>query len=183
MKKTCRIPIGDGLNLRERLFCLHYLIEKGNGAAAAKAAGYTGDLARRASMLLANPKVAAVIQREGAKLVAKLEVKAERVLQGVAKVAFADIRKMFRPDNTMIPVALLDEDSATLISGVIFRKGGLRVNFYRRLDALNLLGQHLGLWNGVGDNAGDRLHEILAAFKEGAVEVSSSKKDKEPTIQ
>jgi hypothetical protein len=174
MKKTSRNRIGnDGLNLREALFARLYLINRGNGKQAAEQAGYRGDCKNRASQLLAKPKVAAVIQREGAKLVAKLEVKAERVLQEVCRVAFFDCRRLFNADNTTIPIALLDEDTAAGLAGINFRKGAIRFRFANKLQALDLLGQHLKLWDGAGNLSTNRLHEVLAAFKAGPVDTET----------
>lgn len=158
----------DGLTLREALFARLYIINRGNARKAAEDAGYTGKYLRsNASHLLDNPRVAAVIQREGLRLVQKLEVKAERVLQELCKIAFADIRTMFRPDGTLIPISVMDADAAANISSIVVRKGGVRVRFHSKLKALDLLGQHLKLWDGATDSAKDRLDEVLRAFQEG----------------
>ena len=177
MKKNIRNVDRDGLTLREALFCRAYIINKGIGTAAARDASYRGDLRKRASELLATPRIAAVIQRESARLVAKAEIKAERVLAEVARIAFFDCRRLFKLDNTLVPLNQLDEDTAAVIAGAELRKGTLRLRFANKLQALDLLGRYLKLWEGKGDSSGDRLREVIEAFREGPVE-----KEKE-TIQ
>lgn len=102
----------DGLNVRKKIFCFAYLARLGNGSEAAMEAGYKGDLTHRATDLLSKPEVKAVIDRERARLMRKAEVNAERVVQELARIAFFDLRRLFRPDNTLIPLSELDADSA-----------------------------------------------------------------------
>lgn len=159
----------DGLNLRESLFCRLYIINRGNGRQAAEGAGYHGDCNKRACQLLSNDRVAAVIRREGARLVAKAELKAERVIEELTRIAFFDVRRLFRADNSLIPMTELDEVTASGIAGIVVRKGGLRLRFHSKIHAIDLLGQFLKLWDGRGDAGSDRLNEVMEAFRKGPV--------------
>lgn len=62
-------------------------------------------------------KVAAFLAKEQAKLDAKLDISAEKILKGIHDLAFFDIRKLYREDGTLIPIHELDAETATAISG------------------------------------------------------------------
>lgn len=178
MKRTHHMNTDrDGLNIREKLFCYLYLANQENGSQAAREAGYRGDVGKRSTILLSRPHVAAVISRERNRLVAKAQLNAERVLDELMRIAFFDCRRLFRSDNSLIPLAQLDKDTAAVISGADFRKGTLRLRFADNLRALDLLGRYLKMWDGAGDSSSDRLREVLNAFRSGPVA------DKKETIQ
>ena len=170
MEKTKKPSLDkDGLNLREKLFAFAYISNRGNGVEAAREAGYNGDLPHRATDLLAKPQVKAVIDRERARLMRKAEITAERVLCELARVAFFRVSRLFRPDNTPIPLSQLDDDASAVISSVDFRKGTVKLRFANKLQALDLLGRWLKLWEGEGAQSNDKLAEVIAALRAGPV--------------
>lgn len=76
---------------QRRRFVAEYLARGGNATAAAVAAGYSeGSAAMQASRLIREPAVAAAIAAGRAKVLGRLEVKAETVLSELAKVAFEE---------------------------------------------------------------------------------------------
>jgi phage terminase small subunit len=168
-QKTAAKLDADGLNLREALFARLYLINKGHGGQAAKDAGYQGSHSKRAKQLLDNSRVAAVIQRERARVFDQCHITVDKVLREVARIAFFDPRRLFNPDGSMIPVSGLDDDTSAVICGVVVRSSGrgTRVRFANKLQALEMLGQYLKLWDGSGNRVGDRLNEVIAAMREG----------------
>ena len=168
-KKKQRSLDKDGLSLREKLFCFAYIAKKGNGLRAAQEAGYSGDFAQRATDLLAKPHVKAVIDRERSRLMRKAEITAERVICELARIAFFRVTSFFKPDNTLIPLSELDENDAAIISSVDFRKGTLKLRFANKIQALDLLGRWLGLWEAQGAQHNDKLDEVINAFKAGPV--------------
>ena len=92
----------DGLNNKQRRFAEEFCIDY-NMTAAAKRAGYSKKTSySMGSELLKKPEVAAYISRQQAKLSAKTEISATRVLQEIAKLAFADIPlKDIRPGEKL----------------------------------------------------------------------------------
>lgn len=80
-------PDRDGLTPRQWLFVEQYMVDK-NAAQAAKRAGYRGKNATDA--LLAHPLVKAKIDEKLKALASKLEITAERVLNELAKIGFAE---------------------------------------------------------------------------------------------
>lgn len=76
------------LKAKQRLFVAEYLKDR-NASRAYQAAGYPGRGAdQSASRLLKNAKVAEAIEKGLARLGAKLDLSAERVLQRIAEIAF-----------------------------------------------------------------------------------------------
>ena len=161
----------DGLSIREKLFAYLYLSNKGNGAQAAREAGYSGDHKNRATDLLAKPQVKAVIDRERARLMDKAQINAERVLQELARLAFYRFSRAFKPDGTPITPSELDDDTAAAVCGFEVRNGGVvKYRWANKLQALDLLGRWLKLWDGSGDSSSDRLRDVIEAFKAGAAD-------------
>jgi phage terminase small subunit len=158
----------NSLSVRERLFAQLYLVHKGNGTKAAREAGYSGDLARRATELLKKASIVAIIERERARLVAKAELKAEQVIEELMCIAFSRINRLYRPNGELIPISELDPHDAAAVRYVDFRNGKwVQLRMWDKLQALDLLGQYLKLWDGKGNLAGDRLKEVIEAMRQG----------------
>lgn len=144
-------------NARHERFAREYLLD-GNATQAAVRAGYAS---RNADVtgprLLGKAGIARRVAELQAELAARLEISAERVLREVARIAFADPRRFFRPDGSLKAVGVLDDDSAaalasfeTVLKAVPVGEGETeevrRVRFWDKLAALNLLGKHLNLF-------------------------------------
>jgi hypothetical protein len=157
----------DGLSLQERLFVKSYIANNGNGQRAAADAGYSGDCAKRARDLLARERVWRKIQQSARAVLSPLEVRGERVLYETTHIAFADPRRLFHTDNSLLKPSLWPEEIARAISGFEFNKEGLisKIRLCSKLGALELLGRYLSLWEGKGDKPVDRLQEIVDALR------------------
>lgn len=173
MKKTIQhLPAtvdSDGLTMRQALFARAYVIRKGHQVNAARDAGYKAG-GKQIRLLLANPKVIVVIQRERARLMEKAQLTAEMVISELKKIAFLDPRSCFDADGNVLPIPQWNDDCAAAIAGFSIRKDHTpRLRFSSKLEALKLLGHHLGLWE-FKDVSNDRLREVIEAFREGPVE-------------
>jgi phage terminase small subunit len=101
---------------RLELFVAEYLIDL-NATRAAIAAGYSPKTAgQQGSRLLKNVKVFAEIAGKTKERIARLEITADNVLQELARLAFFDPRKFFKPDGSAIPIAELDDDTAMALA-------------------------------------------------------------------
>lgn len=79
---------------KHRKFASTYLLNGGNGKAAAIAAGYSPRSAEvQASRLLKNAKVRAFLDARAASLSKKVEVDAEKILGRLADIAFSPIAR------------------------------------------------------------------------------------------
>lgn len=106
------------LTPKQEKFVAEYLTDL-NATQAAIRAGYSEKTAFvQGCKLLSNPKLASILQERQSKRLAKLEITAERLDQEAARLAFFDIRKIYRPDGSLIPLHELDEDTARALSGV-----------------------------------------------------------------
>lgn len=96
---------------RRTRFVKEYLLEH-NATKAAIAAGYAAKSATvTGSRLLSNANVQAELAEHAEKLNAKLDISIERVAQEFARIAFCDIRKMFRDDGSLKPVSEWDSET------------------------------------------------------------------------
>lgn len=150
------------LNPKQQRFVDEYLIDL-NATQAAIRAGYSAKHADvQGPRLLGNAGVAAAIQTGRARLTRKLEVTQERVLQELARIAFADMRDLFTWDEERacyIPSANLTDDQAAAVSaveaetlrttapdGTVDTKIRLKLKTYDKKGALDSLAKHLGMF-------------------------------------
>lgn len=156
------------LTPKQQKFVLEYL-QDGNATRSAKAAGYSArSAATLGERLLRDPKVKAELDRRMGKLMSKLEITAERVLQERARLAFFDVRKLL--DATGKPKAIheLDDDTAAAIAGLDVANIGnaevgegevLKIKLADKNASLTALEKHLGLYkDDTGDSAPLSIH-------------------------
>lgn len=170
------------LTPKQSAFVREYLIDL-NGTQAAIRAGYSPRTAsEQAARLLADVNVKAAVQAAMDARAERTEITADAVLQEVARIAFLDPRKLFTDDGKLIPVALLDRDTATAIGGMDviekYSQGGelmhtiKKVKLESKLAALDKLMRHLGLYEKdnkqQGNAAAERLTELLALMPKEA---------------
>lgn len=149
----------DELTEKQRRFCAEYLVDL-NATAAAKRAGYSEKTARvTAQDLLVQPKVAAHLQALMDDRAKRTQVTADRVITEVARLGFADLRKLFDDKGALLPVAQWPDDMAAAVASVEvdelfegFGENRVQVGFTKKLKlwdkgkALEMLGRHLKLW-------------------------------------
>lgn len=161
------------LNAKQERFVAEYLIDL-NATQAAIRAGYSEKTAYSTGQrLLKHVEVQAALQEAQAKRSERTEVTQDRVLQELARIGFADIRKAVAwgrsPVDTeareadpnglgIFPVELkpsseVDDDTAAAISEVSLTQTGVKLKMHDKLSALEKIARHLGMLNGSG--AGD----------------------------
>jgi phage terminase small subunit len=91
--------LGKKTSLRYQKFAQNYVIDL-NGTRAAIAAGYSQRTANeQASRLLANHKVQAIIDKLNSARACKLELRAEKIDEEVARLAFSNMANYVRVDE------------------------------------------------------------------------------------
>jgi phage terminase small subunit len=175
------------LTLKEEVFCREYIKDE-NGTRAAKAAGYSAATASvTASKLLRKAKVQAELARLREKLLSKLEINVERVLQGIGELAFFDPRKMYNADGTFKKITEMDEATVHALAGMdvekLFKHFGkgqaeeigtlTKVRFADRGLNLERLGRHLKMFT-------DKLEvvdsqSIVSKLQQGRARVAAMK--------
>lgn len=176
-------PGGDLLNEREAAFVRHYLADPERiASAAAIKAGYSARSAwQRGSDLLARPLIRDEIRRRTLPTIRKLEITADRVLQGLAELAFSNMLDFVDIDEitgqATIDLRKIDRVSAGAISEIRTeeysrgtgddRESGVRtkIKLANRHPSLVTLAQHLKI---IGEDASDGNVRTVRFIIEGA---------------
>lgn len=143
---------------RQDLFVREYLVDL-NATAAAGRAGYSDPNYGR--QLIAKPNVAAAISMRQGERAKRTEVTADRVLQELARIGFADVSNLFEWDEeraAFVPSRDLTADESAAVSavkaetthytredGTLETKIKLELKTHDKLGALREIGKHLGI--------------------------------------
>lgn len=147
-----------GITPREMAFVTHYVggVPAGRAyeRAGFKAVGDVADAA--AARLMTRVRVLQAIETARAGAFDRAGVSADRVIGGLAAIAFGDVRKLFDAAGRLIRVGELDSKTAAAVASieVIDDAGGKdreptvtsRIKLADRIRALELLGRHLSLF-------------------------------------
>lgn len=136
---------------RQRLFVEEYLVDR-NATAAAIRAGYSRNRADSAGHRLKNlPRVREAIAAAQAERLRQVGLSRERVLEELARIAFADIRDFLTWDADGVrlrPMDALTAEQAACVAEIVESGGktgkGLRVKLHGKLAALAALARLLG---------------------------------------
>lgn len=144
---------GKGLNQKQLIFCNEYL--KGMSATqAAIKAGYSQKTARQmGAENLTKPVIKSYIAERQIFIEKEAELTREKLLDLYTNIATFDIRKLYRPDGTLIPIHELDDKTAAAICSIehyeeIVRgkvKGHTKkVKILNALQAMDAIGKIIG---------------------------------------
>lgn len=128
----------------------------GNGKQAAIRAGYSPKTAEnQASRLLRNAQVAEAIRQHQEQLRVKSGVNAERVVEELARIGFADVRRVFKANGQLLDPKDIPEDVSRAIASieVTTTEGGkrkpaettTRIRFWEKPKALHTMAHILGM--------------------------------------
>lgn len=144
----------ESLTDKQRLFVREYLVDL-NATQAAIRAGYSADTAeQQASRLLSNVKVQEAIQKAMYKREQRIEITADRVLEELAKIGFANMQDYvewgrkgvrLRESSELTPAqaAAISEVSETITES----GGSLKFKLHSKIVALERIGKHLGMFD------------------------------------
>lgn len=157
---------GDKLTPKQQRFVEEYLIDL-NATQAAIRAGYSPKTAEQQGyQLLQKTSVVAAIAEAQEARSKRTEITQDMVLQELARIGFADIRKAVNwgrspidtdSDNAdpnglrMYPVELvaseeIDDATAAAVSEVSLTQAGIKIKMYDKKAALDSIGKHLGMF-------------------------------------
>jgi phage terminase small subunit len=167
-----RDDTGHDLTMEEALFVRSYIIDR-NPVAAMRRLNYAGEaqtLRYRADRYLSNVEVQGAIETLGKKMMADLEVTADRVNRQLAAMAFFDPRSVMQFDGVSLRVldsSLWSDTQIASIRGIKMTKdAGVEIQFVDKLRALEVLGKQLNLLQDPDVLAAKQLAEAAA---EGAM--------------
>lgn len=110
-------PTPGKLSDRQLRFVAEYMKDS-NASQAAKRAGYRGASTVQGSRLLANVHIKALIDAKMQKLLQAADLTVERTLQEIARVAYADPRRIFDNQGALKRIQDLDDDCAASLASV-----------------------------------------------------------------
>lgn len=180
---------------KQARFVAEYLVDL-NATAAAKRAKYSEKTAySMGQRLLKKSEIQAEIQKGMDERARRTEITQDKVLKELAAIAFsngtdfAQVVSREVPENVWDPVAgvyrkvprlvqlvqLADtadipEERKAAISSIKEGKHGIEVGSYDKIRALELLGKHLGLFDGGGGSSTDPENNLLQAIEESLQE-------------
>lgn len=103
---------------KQARFVDEYLVDL-NATQAAARAGYSAKTANeQGSRLLANVSVRSAIEAAKKARSERTQITADRVLQELARLAFVDVRRLYREDGSMKAPHELDDDTAAALAAV-----------------------------------------------------------------
>jgi phage terminase small subunit len=104
----------------------------------------------RACELMKRPAVKARIEEirrtREQQLHDKFLITKERILQELARIGFADIRKAVKWNGEVIPSEALDDDTAACIAEITQTQHGMKVKLHDKMRALDAMCKHLGMF-------------------------------------
>lgn len=107
-----------GMSPKQIRFVDEYLVDL-NAAGAARRAGYAQKRADAIGYdLLRNPEVQSAIAAKQKELASKVGVTRERILEEMARIAFADLRGIFDENGNLKPIPQLTDGQAAAISSI-----------------------------------------------------------------
>ena len=152
------------LNPRQALFCKEYMVDL-NATKAAIRAKYSKKTAYSIGQENLNkPEIKRVIQEALEKRKAKIEITAQRILDELAKMGFANMEDYTRIQNgeAVIDLSMITRDQMAAVSEVTSEvytegRGGpevkrTKLKIFDKKSSLELLGKHLKLFNGHSDS-------------------------------
>lgn len=143
------------LTEKQRRFVSEYLIDL-NATQAAVRAGYSPRTAKQIGQEnLTKPAIQAEVQRAIGARQKRTEITQDMVLRELANIAFAngaDFAKVVGRGDAqaveLMPTDEVPEEKKAAISGIAETKFGIRVATCDKVRALELLGKHLGMFDG-----------------------------------
>lgn len=177
------------LTEKQARFVAEYLVDL-NATEAAKRAGYSEKTAYSIGFEnLRKPEIQEAIQKAMSRREKRTVISQDRVLQELARVAFANGTDFARVIVREEPVEVVDEEGdlkqvvrriqsveivdtdrvdpekRAAIAGIKEGKYGIEVSSYDKVKALELLGKHLGMFDGKGGRKDTGENNLLQAIQ------------------
>lgn len=161
------------LTPKQKRFVEEYLIDL-NATQAAIRAGYSEKTARKiGNENLTKPDIQSVIQEKIQEREKRTEVTSDRVVQELAKIAFADLKDFVTWDENGVMIIDSDQVDGTVLAEIsettniqTFPNGGeseriqKKVKPYDKMKALEMLGKHLGMLTDKVEVSGEMTNQI-----------------------
>ncbi len=138
------------LTEKQKRFVAEYLIDL-NATQAAKRAGYKDP--NKGRQLVTKSNVADAIQEALKNRERRTAITQDRVIAELAAIGFSNATDYAEIDGPLVnikPTAKLTPQQAAAIAGIEQGNFGIKIKLCDKLKALELLGKHLGMFDGKG---------------------------------
>ena len=140
---------------QHQLYVYEYCVDLDAKKACIRAGWAEKQAAGTANKLMCNPDVITAIRQQLGKRALETEIEAKRVLYELAMIAFADPAELFDDENGALlhiqdmppevrrSISSMDVATKESIDGSLVTTA--KIKFWNKLDALNMIGKHLGI--------------------------------------
>ena len=98
-------------------------------------------------------------------IMAEMKISSEKVLRELAAIAFARVPECLTVEGNEVKLnEKLKPQQRAAIAAIEKSTGGIKVKFYDKMKALELLGKHLGLFDGKDGQEEIKDNNLLAAI-------------------
>lgn len=157
------------LTEKQKRFVDEYLIDL-NATAAAKRAGYKDPNIGR--QLITKNNVQTYLQKRREVQERRTEITQDRVLKELAAIGFSrgtDYAKIVPPGTVeLVSTDKLTDQQKAAVTSIKETQAGVEVKLADKVKALELLGKHLGMFDGpgIGKSTEDRLTDYLSVLED-----------------
>ena len=146
----------DRLTQKQIVFCKEYVYNGNDIKQAMIVAGFDEKKAfKLGRMYLKLPAVKKYIAQLEHDAMTRGMITPERVATELAKIAFADIKKIYTDDFQVKALSEMDSDAVALIENISHTKSGrVKLGLGDRMKALELLGKHLNMFKVTHEHSG-----------------------------
>ncbi len=139
---------------KQRAFVREYLLDR-NATQSAIRAGYSSRTARsQGHRLLTNADISKEIEKLNLEAEKRLQVTRDQILQELASIGFMNLKDFFEWDAHGIrlkPIEQIPPRALPAIRALNFRENTVSLAMSDKIRALQLLGEHFGLFEGRGE--------------------------------
>lgn len=155
-----------GISQKQRRFVEEYLVDL-NATQAAIRAGYCG---KSGYKLMQRPEVQESIREQIRRRTERVEITQDMVLRELAAIGFAKATDHTRVSKSgvveIMPTQEWTEAQARAVAAIKLGRYGVQVSNYDKVKALELLGKHLGMFDGRGGPAAEDENDLLERLLE-----------------
>ena len=164
---------------RRALFVEAFLSNGGNALQAAISAGFSQKTAgSQGSRLLKNVEVLTLIDSRRTRIVADMQLSTERTFREIARIAYADPRKIMHADGRIkMPHELDDDTAAAIASFEVSFDGSIKYKFWPKGQPLDMANKINGAYERDNKQKTDPLRELLGALGGNVLGVSEGGDD------